>query len=216
LDIENNLFDDNLLVCNDNVLKSKLFLKFFTDLGSVLKGSQTTFETGNLEITNLTFVIQELHVIGNEIKVILGSGEVLSLVDCLKHNRVFLHRLMDHHDMISYWLSKLFVDLDFLEEVGCDITKRINGPWEEPINECVRNKTRETTATESQEVTSRGHAHNNMHVFAATVHEVLPSELFGLRQLLGAHFFVEGVDKTILFFFGEETGNHTDGQDVVD
>jgi len=55
-----------------------------------------------------------------------------------------------------------------------------------------------------------------MHVFTAAIHEVLPSEFLCFGEFFSTDFLVEGRAKRFFLFFGEKTGNHTDGQDVVD
>jgi len=123
---------------------------------------------------------------------------------------------MDHDNVFNYWLSKLIRNLDLSQEVVCYIWQRILWPWEEPINYCIANKAWEVTASNTEGITSWWHAHHDMQVLTAPVNKVLPSELFGFGELLSTDLFIEWWCKSILFFFREETGNHTDSQDVVD
>jgi len=117
--------------------------------------------------------------------------------------------------MVGDGLSQLFRDLDLRQEVSCHIGQRILWPGEEPIHKCVTDEAWEVTASKSKGVTSWRHAHNDVHVFTAAVHGVLPSELLGFREFLGTDFLVKGAAERLLFFFWEETRNHTDSKDVV-
>jgi len=52
-------------------------------------------------------------------------------------------------------------------------------------------------------------------VFSGSLDEVSPSEFLSFRELVLLDLGVDHLAETFLLFFGEEGGDHTDGQDVV-
>jgi len=54
-----------------------------------------------------------------------------------------------------------------------------------------------------------------MEVFSASVNEVWPFELLGIRQLVSLDLIIKWLSNTFLLVISEQGRNHTDGQDVV-
>jgi len=56
---------------------------------------------------------------------------------------------MDHHNVVSNWLSNFIIKLDTDKEILCDGLQGIFGPGEEPIDARVADKSREVSAADS-------------------------------------------------------------------
>lgn len=84
--LNNFLFLSDFSILNGKFLREDLCI--FLCLG---KSGKTTFEATNLRINKLAVVGQELDVVIDEIKIVLGCGEVLSLVNELEVTRIVLN-----------------------------------------------------------------------------------------------------------------------------
>jgi len=84
--LNNFLFLSDFSILNGKFLREDLCI--FLCLG---KSGETTFEATDLRINKLAVVGQELDVVIDEIKIVLGCGEVLSLVNELEVTRIVLN-----------------------------------------------------------------------------------------------------------------------------